>query len=200
MISRQQLQTPGLAGKKNLSSAQENIPFSYNNALSLELKDMLPTLIYSGSIIKHQISTCIYAPPLPAGRSNKMPGFCLKHLISWEIKTLLKAVCNKSIKEYAVKSNWSHTGHASIKKPMLQCILHVAQHPESDLRKCLEFALKNTTEVGLRQAGRAAALWRGCYSLCCYCNQYQPFLTAQLDTSWASLLIFSQIADLKTVG
>lgn len=42
-------------------------------------------------------------------------------------------------------------------KLMLQCILHVAQHPDSDLRKCLENALKNTTEVGLRQTGRAVA-------------------------------------------
>lgn len=44
-------------------------------------------------------------PLLPAGRSNKMPGFCLKDIISWGIKTLLKAVCNKSNKGYAAKSN-----------------------------------------------------------------------------------------------
>lgn len=83
-----------------------------------------------------------------------MPGFCLKHIISWEIKTLLKAVCKESIKGYAAKSDRSHTGCASVKNPTLVCILHGAQHPESDLRDCLESALKNTAGVGLsRQEG-----------------------------------------------
>lgn len=79
-----------------------------------------------------------------------MPGFCLKHIISWESKTLLKAVGNQPSKGYAPKSNWSHRPgqhqdtHAAVH-------LHVTQCPQSDLRQGLEFALKNPTGVGRRQ-------------------------------------------------
>lgn len=65
-----------------------------------------------------------------------------------------------------------------------------AQHPESELGKGSQFARSSSAEAGLRQAGRAAAgqSWRSLLYL--YRNRYQHFLKAQLEISWASLLIF----------
>lgn len=124
------------------------------------------------------------------GRSNKMPSFFLKYVISWEIKTLPEARCKESMNGYAVKSSWSHTDHGRTQKPTMHCVLLGAQHPESELGKGSQFASSSRAETGLRQAGRAAAgqSWRSLLYL--YRNRYQNFLKAQLEISWASLFIF----------
>lgn len=122
--------------------------------------------------------------PLPAGRSNKLPGFCLKHIISWEIKTLLKALCNKSIKGCAVQSQALPASRSPNSAGGT-----ASSQPQGN--NCWDFALKIIPEQGWAGGlsptkGEKAALY-------VLCNQHQPCPTAPRETAQASLFIFHKV-------
>lgn len=107
------------------------------------------------------------ATPLPAGRSNKLPGFCLKHIISWEIKTLLKAGCNKAIKGCAVSSSWCQPCQHQEAQGAVHSACGTAP-TQSQGNYCWDFALKISPRAGGAQPhGERAAHY-------VLCNQHSP--------------------------
>lgn len=122
--------------------------------------------------------------PLPAGRSNKLPGFCLKHIISWEIKTLLKALCNKSIKGCAVQSQALPASRSPNSAGGT-----ASSQPHGN--NCWDFALKIIPRARLGRRAQPHQEREGC-SLCSL-NQHQPCPTAPRETAWASLFIFHKL-------